>query len=138
MAEEETVKIQIEIPKDQLQIAQPQAEDQPPPAEEEKSAETELKKLKAEVAKTQNSDEGAGSGAKDMVASVLSSPADNLPLVSDKSPPSNIQKIIIGGGLAVALAGLILWPVVSFKLGISVAVLGAIIVATGSLIKIGH
>lgn len=143
MTEQDTVKIEIEVPKENIRIAgiEPTANDGPeatsPTDTNQISSQEKLKQLKEQLAAARQEGSADGTGATtDKGRSLIKAPLDKLPTVKDKSPPNNHQKIVIGAGLALALIGLILWPLSNFILAISVALLGGAIVSVGTFVKV--
>jgi hypothetical protein len=148
MAEPETVKVELELPRDQVHIepAGPPSEGPVLDAESEQaklektrrimaeqSPRRRLQKLRQELLLSRK--------AKDD-ETVKSNPSAQLnllaarPLVKDTSPPNHHQKTIIAAGLAVALLGLFLWPLTSFFPALGVALIGGAIVTTGTFVKV--
>lgn len=146
---EDTIKVQIEVPKDQLRVAANEAEAKEaakePPKEKsdaqaqktlevEESAEETLHTLIKEVrsARQETSRQAPMSNPSKSIKNPLSS----IPKVKDKSPPNANQRLIIGIGLAIAIAGVVVWPLLGFATGLVVALIGAIIVVFGTFIKL--
>ena len=146
MAEQETVKLEIEIPKDQLHILTDlnQAEAAPQRADsEDMNKELRIEKFKKQLAEARKSKSPAAPESKQEESeshssqkSSHTSPLDKLPSTTDKSPPNPNQKKLIILGLVIALAGLILWPLANFVIAIAIAIVGAAAIATGTFVKV--
>jgi Flp pilus assembly protein TadB len=138
---EETVKLEVEVPKSQLEAAQKPAEPSDQSKLEETAQHTEEveksaeEKLKTLIKNVENVRREASQQAPISNPSKIIKPP-SLPAAKDKTPASSTQKIVIAAGLIIALIGIILWPLINFATGIFVAIIGAVIVAAGTFIKL--
>lgn len=138
---EETVKLEVEVPKSQLEAAQKSAEPSDQSKLEETAQHTEEveksaeEKLKTLIKNVENVRREASQQAPISNPSKIIKPP-SLSAAKDKTPASSKQKIVIAAGLITALIGIILWPLINFATGIFVAIIGAVIVAAGTFIKL--
>jgi hypothetical protein len=157
---EETVKLEIEVPKDQIKLtgisASPDSpEDSEADGESASSESTGSTVSEPEPSQSAESDEGDNDSPQvdrlrkaieerkqespdsggDGMAELAKSPLEALPIPDAKAPPNRKQKVVIAGGLAVAVTGLVLWFLISFIVGISVAIAGAAIVSFGTFVR---
>lgn len=118
---EDKVKLQIEVPKEQLEkvVGEPAA-----------TAKTEEP---AEKSKTERKEEPEVAGYK---ASQIAKAPLEPPEPESKAAPNPHQRRLIIFGCAIVLAGLLLWPLASFAIGLTVAIAGAAVVAFGTLVRI--
>ena len=146
MPEQETVKLEIEIPKDQLHILTELEKPESTPQiadSEDMNKDLRIEKFKKQLAEARASKALPSSASSQTDVpyhkpqqSDHKSPLDKLPSTTDKSPPNPNQKKLIILGLVIALAGLILWPLANFVVAIAIAIVGAAAIATGTFVKV--
>jgi|GEM_PF-4828881 len=135
MPEDDTVKVEIELPKDQVHIVsgeapQPEPRKRVAPSSEDQKIEKFKKQIAAASQQAKQQKEPEGISPETIPKSVDEISKKNT------SPPNSSQKRMISIGLAVALVGLILWPLANFWLAIAVAVVGSAIIATATFVKV--
>lgn len=123
MADEpEKVKIELEVPKDQVNIEAVQ--------EEDKSGGEEAK---SENGKERKEASGTASGYEP--GEILKAPVE-APHITSARNPNYTQRVVVVIGFAMAVAGLLIWPLVSLAAGLAVAVAGALLVALGTMFRL--
>jgi hypothetical protein len=142
MSNQETVKLEIELPKDQVEHLLAGATDSPSVTEDldkELNKEKRIAKFKKQLAEAKegaSSQDDKDNSLPEKASSAIKSPLSVLPQTSDTSPPNPNQKKVIFIGLAVALIGLLLWPLSNFIIASVIAMIGAAVVATGTFVKV--
>jgi hypothetical protein len=58
------------------------------------------------------------------------------PEAKDTKPPNQNQTITLLAGFAIAIVGLLCWPVFGFAVAIAILIIGAIVVAIATLIRL--
>lgn len=134
--DEAKVKVEIELPKEAVHIeGQDEKEkDSSEKTQPKPATESEISKLQKELAERRKRFEETAPLKTD--DSTMAPPLDRLPVIQDKRPPNNRQKMLIAFGLAIIVVGFILWPLAGFWLAFFVVCAGALAVATGTLVKI--
>lgn len=141
MPSSETVKLEIELPKDQVErilASTPESANATDELDKELDKQKRIAKFKKRLALAKESSDQAngGSNLPEKASSAIKSPVSILPQTSDTSPPNPTQKKIIFVGLIVAFIGLILWPLSNFIIASVIAITGAAVVATGTFVKV--
>lgn len=120
----EKVKVELELPKDQVTIE---------PVDKENVSSSSSPNGKS------NKEDDSSNGPVLLgykPEEILKAPSAATPEPESKKPPNKSQRLIIYIGLIIGLGGLlILWPLVSFLAGLIVAIVGAILITYGTLIK---
>lgn len=138
----ETVKLEIEVPKDQVErILASSKESSSATNELDKELDKEkriakFKKRLAEARDETTPPTGEDHSTAQKAKSAIKSPASVIPQTNDTSPPNPNQKKLIIFGLVLALLGLILWPLSNFLIASIIAIIGAAVVATGTFVKV--
>jgi hypothetical protein len=144
---DELIKVELELPSSQVHIetVKPQApagiDDESEQAKlektrkimDEESPRRRLQKLKDELMASRRAKDDAS--VRSNPATGLLKPLEALPL-KDRRPPNRHQKLLVGAGLAIAIAGLLLWPLTSFGLAILISAAGAVLVAAGAFVRV--
>jgi hypothetical protein len=136
----ETVKLEVEVPKDQVQrilASSTESSSATDDLDKEIDKEARIAKFKKQLAETKGQVQAANTENIEIPKSQDGKPNGSiLPSTSDTTPPNSNQKKIIFTGLAIALAGLILWPLSNFVISIVIAIIGAAIITTGTFAKV--
>lgn len=136
----ETVRLEVEVPKDQVERILASSTDSSGASDEldqETDKEVRIAKFKKQLAETKGQAQAANTENIEIPKPQASkSTGSTLPSTSDTSPPNSNQKKIIFIGLAIALTGLVLWPLSNFVIAIVISVIGAGIITTGTFAKV--
>jgi hypothetical protein len=139
MPEPDTVKVEIELPRDKVHILtgeQPEAariESSQPVSGEDMKIEKFRRQIEAASQGSDNSPPESQEPTADKAKSLLEKAPVNT---NDTSPPNPNQKKIIAVGLAIAVLGIVLWPLSNFVIATVVAIVGATAVAAGTFVKV--
>lgn len=133
MAEEseEKVKVELELPKSGVSIEPAGNEAEERKARLKKRAQEREKKKEEEKKKEDDSKEVGGYKVSDIAKAPVEPPEPE-----NKKGPNVHQKRVVAFGFAIAIASLVLWPLIGFWYFVAVAIAGAVVVAFGTFFRI--
>lgn len=119
MAEsEEKVKVELELPKDEVHISEASGP-----------------RLESKKSKKKDQNDNPESPVDYSPLEIAKAPLEP-PEPKSKAPPTVHQQRVIVFGFILIIAGILLWPIINFMIGLAFAVSGAIVVSFGALVRI--